>query len=60
LMPNLTCELQGLYQVRGWAWLKEGTVAHITRLTGHLWRDAAGLLIATLGMALLLYACVYM
>jgi hypothetical protein len=34
-------------------------VAHITRLTGHFWRDAAGLLIATFGMALLLYACVY-
>jgi hypothetical protein len=34
-------------------------VAHITRLTGHFWRDAAGLLIASFGIALLLYACVY-
>ena len=44
---------------------EEGTVAHITRLTGHFWRDSAGLLIATLGVALLLvalllYTCVYM
>ena len=38
---------------------EEGTVAHITRLTGHFWRDAAGLLIASFGIALLLYACVY-
>ena len=34
-------------------------MAHITRLTAHFWRDFAGLLIATFGIALLLYACVY-
>jgi hypothetical protein len=59
-MPNLTCELQGLYQVKRGYWLKEGTVAQITRLTGHFWRDSAGLLITTFGIALLLYACVSM
>ena len=35
-------------------------MAHITRPSSHRWQNASGLLIATFGIALLMYACVYM
>jgi hypothetical protein len=35
-------------------------VAHITRPGSHRWQSASGLLIATVGIALLVYVAVYM